>query len=114
MRSLFKDPIMVKNTSYEVKIILKDITQGFVMAQTLCKLDARDANPLVCTTRAQKVTNTGTILRTNVASDRAFWILDKDDTVMLDVRMDSLFGAVEGVVLVTTRAKLEIDNITTL
>jgi len=114
MRNLFKDPMMVKNTNYEVKIILKDVSQPFVYGQVLAKLDAKDTNPLVNLTRAQKCTNTGTIFRVDVASDRAFWIMDKDDQLMLDVRMDSLFGTVEGVVQVTTRSRLEIDNLTTI
>lgn len=114
MRNLFKDPIMVKNFRYEVKIILKDVTQPFVYGQVLAKLDARDTNPLVNLTRAQRVTNTGTVFRCPIASDRTFWILDKDDLIMLDVRFDSVFGQVEGVVEVSTFAKIEIDNITQL
>lgn len=114
-RNVFKDPMMVRPISYTIKIIPKDIAQPFIYAQILAKLDAKDNNPLVVLTTTRRVTNSGTALTCRIASERTFWVLDKDDTfTILDVQLNSMLGPVEGVVSVTTRARVEIDDMTLL
>lgn len=114
-RSVFKDPMMVRPLSYAIKIIPKDITQPFIYVQILSKLDAKDSNPLVVLTTTRRVTNNGTALTCRIAGERSFWVMDKDDSfTILDVQLNSILGNAEGIVSVTTRARIEIDDMTIL